>query len=196
MELHELERQLTEDVNHIAKRHSINTDNLIVNIQTAKKAYGSFAKRQRKEGEMHKDEIALNPEYFNDPMELLDTIIHELVHMYCDQNAIKETSRQGSYHNKKFKEIAEKFGLKCVQQKNGWNTTADGNTYLKYINNDLPYPIKETMIRRPIENARRGSRNHSIKYTCPICGTSCRATKKIRIICMECEEEMTADNEE
>lgn len=41
----------------------------------------------------------------------LGTIIHELVHAYCRQNGIKDVSNAGRYHNKRFKQIAEEFGL-------------------------------------------------------------------------------------
>ena len=39
--------------------------------------------------------------------EVLDTLIHEMVHLYCRENGIQEVSRGGKYHNGKFKEIAE-----------------------------------------------------------------------------------------
>ena len=56
--------------------------------------------------------------------ETLDTMLHEMVHMYCRENGIKECSRGGSYHNKRFKEEAERRGLTCYYTKQyGWNTT-------------------------------------------------------------------------
>ena len=55
--------------------------------------------------------------------EILDTLLHEMVHLYCREHGIKETSRGGQYHNKRFKEEAERRGLVCVQcGANGWNT--------------------------------------------------------------------------
>lgn len=57
---------------------------------------------------------------------------HEMVHLYCREHGIKEVSRGGSYHNKRFKEIAEAHGLTCVQcGRHGWNTTP-GDNLLEY----------------------------------------------------------------
>ena len=39
--------------------------------------------------------------------EVLDTLIHEMVHLYCRENGIQEVSRGGKYHNGKFKALAE-----------------------------------------------------------------------------------------
>ena len=41
--------------------------------------------------------------------EIIDTILHEMVHLYCRENNIKEVSRGGKYHNGKFKELAESY---------------------------------------------------------------------------------------
>ena len=56
-------------------------------------------------------------------VETLDTMIHEMVHLYCRENGIKETSRGGTYHNGEFEEEAEKSGLECFKRgQYGWNT--------------------------------------------------------------------------
>ena len=63
--------------------------------------------------------------------EILDTLLHEMVHLYCRENGIQEVSRGGTYHNKKFKELAEGVGLVCVDAgKYGWNTQGRGNDKL------------------------------------------------------------------
>ena len=70
-------------------------------------------------------ELNIAAEVLNFPIEeTLDTMIHEMVHLYCRENGIKEVSRGTQYHNGKFKEEAEKRGLECVYTGNryGWNT--------------------------------------------------------------------------
>lgn len=54
----------------------------------------------------------------------LGTILHELVHAYCDANEIKDTSNGNRYHNTKFKEKAEEFGL-VIEKADmiGWSVT-------------------------------------------------------------------------
>lgn len=196
MDLHELEREITMDVIYLAEERCIDTSKLKVNIQTVKSSYGALSLNRWTDGDQSYDEIALNPEMFQNPLEVVDTMLHELAHLYCKQNDIKDTTRGGVYHNKKFKDIAERFGLKCIQGKHGWNTTAEGNEeVLKGINSDLPYPVGKTMIRK-VDPGKKSQSKHSIKYVCPVCGISCRATKQIRIICAECDEEMQAEQAE
>ncbi len=112
--------------------NSLNTDFFsgelpvpIVTVQSRPGTYGhcSMAKVwQRPDGNTY--ELNIAAEVLNYPIEeTLDTMLHEMVHLYCRQHGIKETSWGGSYHNKRFKEEAERRGLECYQTgKYGWNT--------------------------------------------------------------------------
>ena len=52
------------------------------------------------------------------------TLVHELTHAYCHANGIRDTSNTGRYHNKKFKEQAERFGLHIEKADTiGWSVT-------------------------------------------------------------------------
>lgn len=54
----------------------------------------------------------------------LGTILHELVHAYCNANDIKDTSNNHRYHNAKFRDIAEEFGLSIDKADTiGWSVT-------------------------------------------------------------------------
>lgn len=77
--------------------------------------------------------------------EIIDTLLHEMVHLYCRENGIQEVSRGGKYHNGKFKELAEKCGLLCVKAgQYGWNTTATGNDRLtEYALEKRPAPERQ-----------------------------------------------------
>lgn len=56
--------------------------------------------------------------------EIVETLLHEMVHLYCSLNDIKDTSNNFVYHNKKYKEEAEKRGLEVTHQKTvGWAIT-------------------------------------------------------------------------
>lgn len=187
MQLYELEKRLTMDVKYLAKKYSVKTDKLYVNVQTSKGAFGHYSKNRWLMGEQKEkvDELALNPEYFQNPLEIIDTILHELVHVYCEQNNIKDTSRNGYYHNKKFKDIAEGYGLLCEATDAGWNTTSKGNEEkLEEINSELPYRITSDMIRRSTEKPKR-TRTSTPKhaYTCPICGTTIKHKDLIYAFC-------------
>ena len=55
----------------------------------------------------------------------LGTLVHEAAHAIAFQRGIKDTSRQGRYHNKYFKAIAEEIGLEvCRDPERGWSVTA------------------------------------------------------------------------
>lgn len=189
MQLYELEKRLTMDVKALAKKYNIKMDGIVVNVQTSKGAFGHYSPRRWRDGEKYVHELALNPEYFNNPMEVVDTMIHELVHIYCDQNEIKDTSRAGYYHNKKFKEVAEKFGLKCEATEAGWNTTPKGNEEeLEKINSTLPYPVTGDMVRRGTPKKVREPREPKEKhvYTCPFCNTEIKHNDLIYVSCFRC----------
>lgn len=85
---------------------------------------------KRKDGDTYEMNIAAEV-LDQDIEEILDTLLHEMVHLYCRENGIKEVSRGGKYHNGKFKELAEKCGLMCVKAgQYGWNTIGKGNDKL------------------------------------------------------------------
>lgn len=59
----------------------------------------------------------------------LGTILHELVHAYCDANEIKDTSNGHRYHNTKFRDKAEEFGLVIEKADTiGWSVTTVPDT--------------------------------------------------------------------
>ncbi|MBQ2062280.1 MAG: SprT-like domain-containing protein [Oscillospiraceae bacterium] len=144
--------------------------------------------------------------------EIIDTILHEMVHLYCRENNIKEVSRGGKYHNGKFKELAERCGLKCVKAgQYGWNTTAQDNDRLtEYA---LEKGWSEIKISRgglygllqglnvgasgtpasgpALTGGKRPSSTR--KYVCPCCGMSVRATRDVNIMCGDCHETMTKE---
>lgn len=65
-------------------------------------------------------EINLCAEYLNRPFEeTCGTLIHEMVHLQNLQDGVQDTSRSGTYHNKKFKETAEAHGHPVVDTYTG-----------------------------------------------------------------------------
>lgn len=102
----------------------------IITVQSKPGTYGHCTTAkvwQRKDGGAY--ELNIAAEVLNYPIEeTLDTMLHEMVHLYCRENGIKEVSRGGNYHNGKFKAVAEAHGLTCVPcGQYGWNTTPGEN---------------------------------------------------------------------
>ena len=71
-------------------------------------------------------EINICAEHLARPFEqVAETLLHEMVHLYNLQIGVQDTSRGGTYHNKKYKEAAEKHGLTVEKDaKYGWTKTS------------------------------------------------------------------------
>lgn len=120
--------------------------------------------------------------------ETVGTLLHEMAHLYARMNDIKDTSRGGTYHNKKFKEIAEAHGLLIENtQKYGWTKTSLKPETFEFVDsmNFEGFAIRRTGLVRSASTKKSSSK----KYTCPNCGQSIRATKEVRILCGECSTE-------
>lgn len=139
---------------------------------------------------------------------IVASMLHEMTHFYNDSILnIQDTSRGGTYHNKHFARQAEQRGLIVTRSdKYGYAHTAPADRLLEWV---LEHDeLKEVEMCRanpatkavsigthtgnngltPITTATP-SRHHR-KYMCPCCGNSCRATKKINLICGDCMERM------
>ena len=127
--------------------------------------------------------------------ETLDTMLHEMVHLYCRKHEIKEVSRGGKYHNKRFKAIAEEHGLTCVPcGQYGWNTTPGDNLVEYALNkgwneimlgrNTLPPAMRTGITGTATSGGKRSSSTR--KLICPKCSQNVRATKKVNILCGDC----------
>lgn len=179
----------------------------IITVQSKPGTYGHCTTSkvwQRKDGGAY--ELNIAAEVLNYPIEeTLDTMLHEMVHLYCRENGIKEVSRGGKYHNKRFKAEAERRGLVCVPcGQYGWNTTPSDNLVEYALSkgwNEIKIgrgsltPIIRTgasgTAQTGAETTGGGKRPSSTrKLQCPKCGCSVRATKAVRIMCMDCMEQM------
>lgn len=125
--------------------------------------------------------------------EVCGTLLHEMVHLHCLQNDIKDTSRGTSYHNKKFKEVAESHGLIIEHDpRYGWTKTSlNANT--ESLIESLGESAFE-LYRSKIDKVSKGTKKSSSrKYICPCCGISVRATKEVSIVCRNCDEVMETE---
>ncbi len=140
-------------------------------------------------------ELNITAQYLNRSVsEIAETLIHEMCHNYARQNHIQDCSRGGTYHNKLFLRIAEMHGLKvqCLP-KIGYSHTelTEGTAALiaEFVK-DNPESI---IYRSPVFKGQTVRTSSTRKYKCPICGQSVRATKEVRILCLDCNEPMTEE---
>lgn len=177
-----------------------------ITIQSTPKAYGHFSLREdtwiSKNGASH--EINLGAGTLARPIEeVVATLLHEMVHYWNFVNGIQDCSRGGTYHNKKFKESAEAHGLLIEHSdKYGWSHTSPSESLLDFIiendlkdilinrNEQMGFFIKGTGTHSGIEIVTPTKPSSTRKYICPCCGMSVRATRIVRIACMDCGKQM------
>jgi len=178
----------------------------IITIQSTPRAYGhvTIAKTwKRKDEDRH--ELNLGAETLNRPIEeVVATIMHEMVHLYNIANGVQDCSRGGTYHNKRFRDEAERRGLKISHHPAyGWTITETSDELMNYI---LKQGWSEINMNRghgwappPSGGAKTGNggtgtsvpkKSSTRKLQCPCCGNSVRATKAVRIMCMDCMQQM------
>lgn len=181
----------------------------IITIQSTPRAYGhvTVAKAwKRKDDWRH--ELNIGAETLDRPIEnVTATMLHEMVHLYNLAHGVQDCSRGGTYHNKRFKEEAERRGLHIEHHdRYGWTITTPSDQLLEYI---IEQGWTEIRINRgsswnppPSTGGKAGNggtgtatgtapkKSSTRKYVCPCCKQSIRATKTVNIICGDCMEKM------
>lgn len=133
-------------------------------------------------------EINLCAEHIARPfMEIVETLLHEMVHLYNLHIGVQDTSRHGFYHNKKFKEAVEAHGLTVTKNsKYGYSETTlndEAKSFVQSMGN-----TKFELYRKPIlKMGGTSQKQSSRKYVCPCCGAIIRATKEVHVICGDCD---------
>lgn len=187
---------------------------IMITIMSSPRTNGHFTvgKVWRAE-EGHYNEINISAEHLDRPIEnIMATLTHEMVHYYCQLNGIADVSKGGRYHNKNFKREAELRGLSISYAKYiGYSVTEPTPEFIQVIkDNGIEKPID---INRDGElwlgglgiggangNGNGGDtgaagvdgkaakkKTSTRKYICSGgCGCSFRATKELRVMCMDC----------
>jgi len=90
---------------------------------TRQAKYGHFAAMRWQHGENRLPEVLVSGEGLKRPVtEVLTTLLHEAAHGLADVRGVKDTSRQGRWHNQKFKALAEELGLEATKDPRvGWS---------------------------------------------------------------------------
>ncbi|MDO4851916.1 MAG: SprT-like family protein, partial [Clostridia bacterium] len=150
-------------------------------------------------------EINIGAGTLSRPIEnVVATLLHEMVHYYNYERGVQDCSRGNTYHNRKFKAEAEKRGLAVEHSdRYGWSHTYPTEALLDFV---IENGLTDILLNRNEESGFQitGTGPHSgapfttpkkcstRKYVCPCCGMSIRATREVRIACMDCDEQMLA----
>jgi predicted SprT family Zn-dependent metalloprotease len=182
----------------------------LITLRAGKKAHGFFAPSRFIAGNGDRsDEIALNPTHFGDTGELLQTLAHELVHLW--QHHFGTPSRSG-YHNQEWAGKMLSIGLvpsdtgapggKQTGQRMA-DYPARGGLFINARDALIAGGFKVTWTEAAITKPNRfGTAGRRTKFTCRHCGENVWARPSSRPVCgichpdvepMEAEPEHAAD---
>jgi hypothetical protein len=135
------------------------------------------------------------------PHEVLGTLLHEAAHALAHERGIKDTSRQGRYHNKHYKTHAEQLGLAVEHDDRfGWAaTTITDVSKIAYARQLRDLADAMTMWRHGEATTGPATRRNTnlIAAICP-CGRSIRIAAstlaEAPITCQACDGDFQAKN--
>lgn len=166
---------------------------VIITLQKDSKAYGYFTIKKiwtLSDG-TQQHEINISADYLQrDKYKLCGTLLHEMTHLYAEQNKIQDTSRQGRYHNKMFKQLAEKDGLLTIELADGigWSSTYSTEKFKEFIDNSKIDFLN--LYRASVEKLpKTAEKKQQYKFICPVCGLEIKTiTATAQLLCVDCDE--------
>lgn len=187
----------------------LDMDRVVFTVQSTPKAYGHFSPylayrvHDKAVGERGAVEINIGAGTLDRPIEsVIATLIHEQVHYYNWSHGVKDCSRGGQYHSKKFKIEAEKHGLHIeYDSRIGWSITEPTEELIEWVieNGFEDFRLGRNEFQEMIVVGIGGKsgttptfpkKSNSIKMICPCCGNIARVTKTTNLICGDCMVKM------
>ncbi len=135
------------------------------------------------------------------PVEVLATLLHEAAHGLARTRQVKDTSRQGRYHNRRYAHLAAELGLTVTHDERiGWSvTTAPEATAAAYTAVVDEIRVALVLWRYLDQLAGRGRSRNLLACACP-CGRRIRAARATLadapVICGACDGPFTPDTAE
>lgn len=128
-----------------------------------------------------------------DATEAFTTLVHEAAHGMAAVRKLKDTSRNGRYHNKVFKALAEELGLEVGKQgSRGWAATTITSAAAARWAGTIEALGRALQAFRFAESSRKKKGSRNLLAVCG-CGTKIRLTRSAYeaapIVCGACEQE-------
>lgn len=196
-------------LNHDFYHNELETPILTVTPTT--KAYAHYTPWNAwQSNEEHKREINISSAYLDRPLEYIcASLLHEMAHMYNDTVlGVQDTSRSGTWHNRRFAETANAHGLICTKtDRHGMSDTSSvlSDELIEWVL--LHDEFREIEMCRIVPgvpasgmgarsadgssiSAKGTTKSNSRRFVCPKCGMIARTTRAARLICGDCLEVM------
>lgn len=146
--------------------------------------------------------ITIHEEKLEDDFEtIVMNMLHQMIHIFCFEQGLKDTSRDMRYHNKIFYREGIKRGLLfSFEPKKGYITEGIGAEVRELFGAELQQEkrIKEAVKKdkelKETTEEKKPIRPFPIKMKCPVCGMKARAKKTGSLICGKCNVYMEPDN--
>jgi hypothetical protein len=127
---------------------------------------------------------------------VLATLLHEAAHALAHKRQLKDTSRQGRYHNRRFKDLAEQVGLQVEHHPTlGWSpTTLPEHTAVRYSSAiaTLELALTAHRERESRDPQADGARSQNLKPCVCACGrricVAAGVLAQAPIICGICQQ--------
>lgn len=163
---------------------------------------GHFAADRWVQGENTVHELFVGGEGLLDgPVELLGTLLHEAAHGVATQREIKDTSRQGRWHNDRYRVLAEEVGLVVTCDKRvGWSTTTvPESTRARYRSVLAELNVALIAYRRPEQHQGRRQTGNGLVAVCG-CDRRLRMSRRAYdagpVLCGACGGPFTVGDED
>jgi len=163
--------------------------------------WGHFAALRWQHGTDLMPEVLVSGEGLSrTPAQVLTTLLHEAAHALADTRKIKDTSRQGRWHNKHFAVLAKELGLiPSKDPKIGWSPcTLPDSTAVIYGQElaDLTTVLRAFRVPELLRVKERTNSNNGLSIECD-CGRKIRVSTAVfeagPILCGLCKQPFTSD---
>jgi hypothetical protein len=164
---------------------------------------GHFASLRWQHGDSRMPEVLVSGEGLNrTPAEVLSTLLHEAVHALAEVRGIKDTSRQGRWHNQHFATLAGELGLVALKDdKLGWSSCVlQPSTQARYaaVLDQLGAAMQAYRRQDEVGGKKRANSNNGAVLTCA-CPRKLRASVSTvdggPIVCGVCEAPFLTDEQ-
>ena len=145
-------------------------------------SYGTLNKNAVvKNGSLYSHELMLPVEILNNSIdEIAACVLHNMIHIYDYVYDKHMVSRGDTYHNKRFKEFAEKCGLTCrdLGDAKGWETF----TNEEFKKKCLELGFKKSWSKRYTVPSNMKTNSSTVRYIDEVSNEIVRGTKKNHIL--------------